>query len=113
MASGLASHKDTSTSRFALLKVYYSSRPVMALFCVGQEAYYLITYAQKTASLAAASASLPFWPPSPSALEMALLVSLPFFALKQLCNVLQLVDALQSLAEDDAQTRNAGRGKSQ
>lgn len=94
LALGLTSHKNTSKTRFWLLSQYYGQKFVMLPFCLGQEFLYLAVYAQ----VFYGSSVVP---------DVALYALFPLFALKQVCNVLQLLDAMAALAEKDAQQRNA------
>jgi CDP-diacylglycerol--inositol 3-phosphatidyltransferase len=97
LALGLTSHKDTGKSRFWLLSQYYGKKAVMLPFCLGQESVYLLMYAQA------------FYGPSVVP-DTALWALFPLFALKQVCNVLQLLDAMANLADKDAAERNARAG---
>eukprot|EP01063_Lacrimia_lanifica_P003636 TRINITY_DN1195_c0_g1_i1.p2 TRINITY_DN1195_c0_g1~~TRINITY_DN1195_c0_g1_i1.p2 ORF type:complete len:227 (+),score=106.79 TRINITY_DN1195_c0_g1_i1:55-681(+) len=81
-----ASHKGTDTTRNPLLKVYYNNRIVLGGFCLGQEAFYLFLYTYH------------FYP------EMGMIpiyVSFPIFCLKQLCNAIQLMESMQTVAISD------------
>lgn len=87
---GKASHKDVS-HRFSLLYLYYKNRRVMASFCIGQEACYLAVYA------------LLFWN---NTVVMLLAMALaPLCFLKQVTNLLQLIDGMMEIAEGDEAAR--------
>jgi CDP-diacylglycerol--inositol 3-phosphatidyltransferase len=96
------SHKDVSDSIFTLLRVYYSNRRVMGVFCVGQEFAYIFLYAWVSYQSVAVLNSV---------LWVAFLVcAVPCF-LKQVVNVQQLVDGLYHIACVDAVERSE-QGKS-
>lgn len=93
-----ASHKDTSSSIFTLLRHYYGNRMVMAAFCIGQELSYILTYAYF------------FYADEPvigSLIYVLLVVMVPLCFLKQVVNVQQLVDAMYHLSVLDAEERAA------
>jgi CDP-diacylglycerol--inositol 3-phosphatidyltransferase len=108
LTSGNKSHKDTDGMRFAFLAKYYGSKPFMCTLCVGQEAIYLVLYAQHFWAGAASPvvAGLTAW-------DMVLLVLFPLFAGKQWANVLQLADGMMTLADKDAEDRlkRSAKGK--
>lgn len=96
------SHKDVSDSLFGLLRLYYSNRKVMGLFCIGQEFAYILLYAWKCYA-AAGRLSEVLW-------YAFVLCAIPCF-LKQVVNVQQLVDGLYHIACIDAMERSK-KGKS-
>lgn len=102
MAGGMESHKDTSSSCFTLLDWYYGKKWVMLLLCIGQEAFYLLLYAQYSAKV---SSTDYFMRNYLSEMQTGVQVCFVPFMLKQLCNVLQLIDALHNLAYLDAAQR--------
>ena len=82
----------------------------MAALCVGQELYYLFLFLRETNKRGMIKNSpvnlrVEEW------IGTGLQIVLVPFVLKQVCNVLQMVDALQSLAEVDAAERNAASKK--
>jgi CDP-diacylglycerol--inositol 3-phosphatidyltransferase len=90
-------HKDVSRTRFALLRLYYGNRQCMGLFCVGQEFFYLLLY-------------LSYFRSQEAWIGPALwYVCFPLFLLKQLCNLLQLMDGMALLADLDTAERMAKR----
>lgn len=84
-----ASHKDMSPDTPWLLRVYYTNRRVMASFCIGQEFSYLALY------------TLHFYPQLQWLALLNNFVLLPLCFLKQVCNVLQLLDGFREIAEED------------
>lgn len=96
------SHKDVSDSIFSLLRVYYSNRRVMGVFCIGQEFAYIFVYAWAQYRDAALL--------GPAMFYAFAICAVPCF-LKQVVNVQQLVDGLYHIACVDAEER-AAKGKS-
>lgn len=84
-------HKDTSSSIFSLLALYYNNRKVMGAFCVGQEIAYILCYA------------LCFY--AHDYLWYGMYVCAPLCLLKQIVNVQQLLDAMYHVAVLDAESR--------
>ncbi|KAL7710453.1 CDP-diacylglycerol--inositol 3-phosphatidyltransferase [Lotmaria passim] len=96
------SHKDVSNSIFTLLRIYYSNRRVMGVFCIGQEFAYIFLYAWACYRNVAVLGS---------AMWIAFVTcAVPCF-LKQVVNVQQLVDGLYHIACVDAVERSE-QGKS-
>ncbi|KPI88893.1 CDP-diacylglycerol--inositol 3-phosphatidyltransferase [Leptomonas seymouri] len=96
------SHKDVSDSIFSLLRLYYSDRRVMGVFCIGQEFAYILLYAWASYKNVAGLSSV---------LWCAFLgCAVPCF-LKQVVNVQQLIDGLYHIACVDAVERSE-QGKS-
>eukprot|EP01059_Diplonema_ambulator_P022847 TRINITY_DN38186_c0_g1_i1.p1 TRINITY_DN38186_c0_g1~~TRINITY_DN38186_c0_g1_i1.p1 ORF type:complete len:217 (+),score=73.41 TRINITY_DN38186_c0_g1_i1:45-695(+) len=91
-----ASHKDTSTTRNPILKVYYSSRLCLQILCMGQEGFYLFLYACH------------FW--SHPLLSTMLWISAPIMAAKQIVNVIQFWEGVEDVVkldyEDQAKASN-------
>lgn len=78
----------------------------MGLLCCGQELYYLFLFLRETSKRGMLK-DAPFDLKAELWVGTAIQVVIVPFGLKQLCNVLQMIDALQSLAEVDAAERNA------
>ena len=78
----------------------------MGLLCVGQELLYLFLYLRETYKRGMIK-NAPFDLQVEQWIATAVKVVFVPFALKQLCNILQMIDALQSLAEVDAAERKA------
>mmetsp|Transcript_29781 Transcript_29781/g.41135 ORF Transcript_29781/g.41135 Transcript_29781/m.41135 type:complete len:212 (+) Transcript_29781:121-756(+) len=91
------SHKDVSPNHPWILRVYYTSRPFLAIMCGGNELFYCLLY------------YLYFTPgPEVGGIEIAkmgLLISTPIWALKQVINVIQLCCAMMDIAEFDTRER--------
>lgn len=96
------SHKDVSDSIFSLLRVYYSNRRVMGVFCIGQEFAYIFLYAWACYQNVAVLGSV-MW--------VAFVVCAAPCFLKQVVNVQQLIDGLYHIACVDAVERSE-QGKS-
>ncbi|KAK7197717.1 CDP-diacylglycerol--inositol 3-phosphatidyltransferase [Novymonas esmeraldas] len=90
------SHKDVSDSIFWLLRLYYSNRRVMGVFCIGQEFAYILLYAWANYAGVDVVGHV---------LWYAFAVCAVPCALKQVVNVQQLVDGLYHIACVDAQER--------
>ncbi|KAG8343778.1 putative CDP alcohol phosphatidyltransferase [Trypanosoma vivax] len=90
--AGCSSHKDVDAKTFALLRLYYTNRTVMAVLCVGQEIFYILLYAS-----AAFGSGMLLW--------SFLIVTGASNALKQVVNVQQLIDGMCQLAIMDAAER--------
>ena len=89
---GAASHKAMTPSRPWLLRIYYGSKVFLFLCCVSQELTYLALFViQSTEGLAAEVAYNSF-------AHAALLASAPLTVLKQVINVVQLADAVNTVS---------------
>jgi CDP-diacylglycerol--inositol 3-phosphatidyltransferase len=96
LSRGQGSHKDTPQSLHWALKIYYGSRPVLFILCAGQEGFLLLMYLHKMLILSAAPVFV-----DPELIRMAMLATLPLFAIKQLMNVIQLKQAATDIGEID------------
>ncbi|KPA74076.1 CDP-diacylglycerol--inositol 3-phosphatidyltransferase [Leptomonas pyrrhocoris] len=96
------SHKDVSDSIFSLLRIYYSNRRVMGVFCIGQEFAYIFLYAWTSYKSVAVLNSV-LW-------AAFVACAVPCF-LKQIVNLQQLIDGLYHIACVDAVERSE-QGKS-
>ncbi len=94
---GLDSHKSLKDSAPWLLRLYYTNRLVLFLVCAGNEAFFVGLYAT-------------YWFDSALTRWIVLLTS-PVFVLKQLLNLVQLVDASRALGLKDQETRRKGKSK--
>lgn len=92
-AVGGSHHKTLSTDRNWLLRIYYSNKPFMFLNCVGQEAFLIALYVFASNALVDVA-------------RIVMFVAGPFGALKQLINVIQLVDAMKQIAKNDVAELN-------
>jgi|LauGreDrversion4_2_1035121.scaffolds.fasta_scaffold179136_1 CDP-diacylglycerol--inositol 3-phosphatidyltransferase len=93
-----AHHKTMGASRNWLLRMYYTKKAFMLVCCVAQEAYLLAMYASHWASKGARMNVFGVTDLGMVA-ECAMMISMPFAALKQLINVIQLVDASIDIAD--------------
>ncbi len=116
LLSRAASHKDVAACRSPLLRLYYGKRLFMGALCVGAEVFYMCLYLQSYGRRF--NALLPtgiVLPPDVQRLAPALLPAgrlsglqaltlccAPFWALKQVTNVLQAQFAAQRLVAADA-----------
>jgi CDP-diacylglycerol--inositol 3-phosphatidyltransferase len=94
LLTGRDSHKDVSTSKFAILRAYYTNRIFMGFCCVSVEVMYLCLHALKQAPQWRGFAILPpNW--------MLAYAAIPGFVVKQCANVAQLVNACETLVAID------------
>lgn len=102
IVSGSTSHKKMREGANWLLKLYYENRVFLFLVCALNETFYIALYLHHFDFLyvPGTSVSLAYW--------LTLLCS-PVWFFKQICNVIQLVNACQMLAQLDAQNMNAAR----
>ncbi|XP_065511360.1 CDP-diacylglycerol--inositol 3-phosphatidyltransferase isoform X2 [Caloenas nicobarica] len=96
---GGASHKAVGGEGHPLLRLYYSSRPLLFLVCAGNEAFYCSLY------LLSFTEGPPVLPGGPGLFRVVLWVATPTAALKFLLNLLQLGGAATRLAALDAAAR--------
>ncbi|KAJ9467838.1 hypothetical protein DIPPA_20248 [Diplonema papillatum] len=87
-----ASHKSTATTRNWFLRTYYNSRLLMGALCVGQDFWYATIYARH------------FYPKVPLIKEIQM-VAFPLMVLKQVCNVIQMAEAMQDVVAVDDKER--------
>ena len=87
-------HKVLDADRNWLLRVYYSNRVFMFLNCVSQEAFLIALYGwhHTQAGECVIAGQVMYW---------TMAVSFPMGALKQLINVVQLVDACKQIVKVD------------
>ncbi|KAG9390065.1 CDP-diacylglycerol--inositol 3-phosphatidyltransferase [Carpediemonas membranifera] len=91
LALGKVSHKDVGTSKGimnTLMRLYYTSRPVLWTLCFGNEAFLLGLY-------------MLYWFPENAFYRIVWVISVPLFAFKQFMNAVQLGTACGSLIEED------------
>jgi len=93
---GKESHKIVSNKQNLLLRVYYSYKSVLFLLCLGNEAYLLLLY------LRYFEPTLGLDLPWQNIIIPALIYLLAFlFSIKQLLNLIQLIQAAQDAARFD------------
>lgn len=85
-----AHHKDLSTDRNWLLRKYYSVRPFMFACCVFQETFLIAAYGFYHGI---------------DVFKYVMIVSAPIGGLKQLINIIQLVDASAQIGKVDSASR--------
>lgn len=93
-----AHHKAISATRNWLLRMYYTKKAFMLICCVAQEAYLLGMYASHWAGKGARMNVFGFTDLGMVA-EYTMMISMPFAVLKQLINIIQLVDASNDIAD--------------
>lgn len=93
-AIGGSHHKSLNADRNWLLRFYYSNKPFMFLNCVGQEAFLIALYV-----LTSAGSSHPIT----AVAHYVMAGAGPFAGLKQLINVVQLIDAMKQIARKDVE----------
>ena len=95
---GKGSHKDSSEwSSNGLLKLYYGNKPFMDLLILGNEVFYLLLYLNYY--LIGTSFNLFNW--QTNIWQLAIVLVLPIYLLKQTTNVLQLQAAAGEIAKLD------------
>jgi len=111
------SHKEIDETQNALLRLYYTDKRVLFVVCAMNELFFCMLYlsgrqlevAAGLGGAACASAGAIMPPGTPAgqcgAVELVWLASLPFFAFKQLTNVIQLVGASKAIATIDRRER--------
>ncbi len=92
-----AHHKSIGSNRNWLLRMYYTKKAFMLVCCVAQEAYLLGMYAKHWAGKGARMDLFGVTDLGMVA-DYVMMVSMPFAWLKQLINVIQLVDASNEIA---------------
>jgi CDP-diacylglycerol--inositol 3-phosphatidyltransferase len=101
---GSASHKDSAQwSNNGLLKLYYGNKSFMDLLILGNELFYLLLYLDFY--LVGMSLNLAGW--QTNIWQLALIVCLPIYLLKQTTNILQLQTAGQEIAKLDLDNRES------
>ncbi|KAG7810751.1 hypothetical protein KL921_002379 [Ogataea angusta] len=99
ITSGSKSHKSMKKDTSILLKLYYENRIVLFLVCALNELFYMALYLDyyKFRALPLIGISFP---------RLLIYVSAPVWFFKQVTNVIQLMQACTTLAQQDAQTYN-------
>jgi CDP-diacylglycerol--inositol 3-phosphatidyltransferase len=101
---GSSSHKDSAQwSNNGLLKLYYGNKSFMDLLILGNELFYLLLYLDFY--LVGMSLNLAGW--QTNIWQLALIVCLPIYLLKQTTNILQLQTAGQEIAKLDLDNRES------
>lgn len=99
---GQTSHKDSATwTEHGLLKLYYGKKSFMDLLIFGNELFYILLYLAfylVSFTVTFNSINLSIW-------QIAVLVCLPLYLLKQATNVLQLQSAARQIAAIDLAKR--------
>lgn len=96
-SAGNGSHKTMSEDKPWILRVYYRSKVVLFLLCFAQEACLLGLYVWKAGT--SASGVLPQMIVSMA--DGLVMASAPFAVLKQIINVVQLVDAANTIVASE------------
>lgn len=128
-----ASHKSQSANKIALLRFYYTFPYALFTLCVGSEGFLLFLCVLTRGASARMTVSadlleccrryLSYWTTGPEIPALAqegqapptlvpvlMWVCTPFFLLKQAISVVQLWDAMATIAEEDEKER-ASKGK--
>jgi CDP-diacylglycerol--inositol 3-phosphatidyltransferase len=102
IVSGSTSHKKMREGANWLLKLYYENRTFLFLVCAFNEIFYITLYLQyfDIFYLPNSDINIAYW---------ITVVATPVWFFKQVCNVIQLINAGQMLAELDAKNINASR----
>ncbi|KAI8923665.1 phosphatidylinositol synthase [Entophlyctis helioformis] len=100
LTSGRTSHKTMSPSTPWIMRMYYTDRMVLFGVCLANEAFFMALYLM--------SAGVVYW----LALVVAM-VSGPICLFKQVVNVIQLVEASQTLASMDLESRAKGKERAE
>jgi len=101
LVKGESSHKNVDENSNVLLRLYYGNRYVLFTLCAANEAIFLLPYVLHFDSLPGVPATVPW----KVVATYAWYVSLPLGALKQLMNVVQLINAFVGLAQIDIASR--------
>jgi CDP-diacylglycerol--inositol 3-phosphatidyltransferase len=94
---GSESHKSIKKDGNIVLRLYYTSRAVLFWVCAFNELFYILLYCQYYGTFTKANVA-------GQHLNLTLIllaVSTPIWALKQIINVIQMVDAAKHLASLD------------
>ncbi|KAH6562122.1 hypothetical protein BASA50_006960 [Batrachochytrium salamandrivorans] len=106
---GHASHKTVSASAPWMLRMYYTSKPVLFGVCLGNEMFFIGLYLRSWSIQALfLGGSLGAW--VWMIITACFWVSVPVMVFKQAVNIIQLVGACSILAESDINDRRAVRG---
>ncbi|KAH3671586.1 hypothetical protein OGAPHI_000289 [Ogataea philodendri] len=100
ITSGSKSHKSMKKDTNILLKLYYENRIVLFFVCAFNELFYMALYLDhyNFAGLPLIGLSFP---------RLLIYVSTPIWFFKQITNVIQMLEACNTLAVQDAKTYNA------
>jgi CDP-diacylglycerol--inositol 3-phosphatidyltransferase len=92
LSTGLQSHKTMRKDTHWLLNLYYTDRKVLFSVCLGNEMFFILLYV---------AGKLGFgW-----GVGVGFVLAFPVFVFKQICNVIQLVDASMQLVRLDEKDR--------
>mmetsp|Transcript_14282 Transcript_14282/g.28473 ORF Transcript_14282/g.28473 Transcript_14282/m.28473 type:complete len:218 (-) Transcript_14282:306-959(-) len=105
LLSGTENHKKVSDQATWLLKTYYTNQAVLFFLCLFNESFFVMAYLLFHAN---GSPDAEFVKPPAMAV---LLVCLPFMALKQLINLLQLLMACGNIVDFDVKQRALAAAK--
>ena len=95
--TGSGSHKTMNETRPWLLRIYYRSKVVLFMLCLAQEASLMALYVLKAGSSGSGLGGLLY-----SLAWNVFVVSAPFSLLKQIINVVQLIDASNQIIDKEA-----------
>jgi len=109
LISGSESHKKVSADTHWFLKLYYESRLVLFFMCAGNELFFVMLYAVHHFGTPILIASSPYGPLS--LWHLLTLASLPFFIVKQILSVIQMIGASEALTEKDLNDRKVKAAK--
>mmetsp|Transcript_16396 Transcript_16396/g.32847 ORF Transcript_16396/g.32847 Transcript_16396/m.32847 type:complete len:218 (+) Transcript_16396:66-719(+) len=100
LLSGTENHKKVSEKATWLLRTYYTNQAVLFLLCLFNESFFVMCFLLFHAKGGSPDAQ---WTKTPAMVVAA--VCAPFMALKQICNVLQLLMACGNIVAFDVQQR--------
>ncbi|XP_044304021.1 CDP-diacylglycerol--inositol 3-phosphatidyltransferase [Varanus komodoensis] len=105
VVKGAESHKSIDLSGNRILRVYYSSRPVLFVMCAGNELFYCMLYLLCFGEGPPIPFNSPFLPGHTGLFRFALWVCAPFAVTKSLISLVHLVCASCNMAALDAAER--------
>ncbi len=97
VVQGSASHKTIDLTGNPILRLYYTSRPVLFIMCAGNEIFYCLLYLLSFSEGPSVG--------SVGLFRMGLWVSAPIAFLKSIISVIHLVTAARNVAALDAADR--------
>lgn len=97
MMKGSNSHKSIDLSGNPILRLYYTSRPVLFVMCAGNELFFSMLYL------------LNFYEDTTGALKVILYISTPIFIAKSVISGLHLVTAARNIGAEDVSDREEAR----
>lgn len=97
MMKGSNSHKSIDLSGNPILRLYYTSRPVLFVMCAGNELFFSMLYL------------LNFYEDTTGALKIILYISTPIFIAKSVISGLHLVTAARNIGAEDVSDREEAR----